>query len=452
MLKNQLPQTNQIYYRTTLNIRPRNTRFILLSLITAAGIILAVLLYTKIRQNDIPPEKINLKNNFAPAIMDTGIFSPVKKFDNTDSSIFELHYDAVVLDAHNDYLYQVYKRGANFGSKDDNTQTGLPRWEEGGVDVQVFAMWIPTEKIKTSKSFILNELNILQEIEKQYKDRFEIAFKYDDIVRIVSGKKMAGLTGIEGGTAIGKDLDNIDEFKKYGIAYIGLTWNNSNNIGTSASDETKTGKGGLTDFGKKVVKRMNETGVLVDVSHLGERSFWDVIEVTDSPIIASHSNCYAINPHYRNLKDEQIKAIAKTGGVIMVSFHDAFVSGNSRKDSPDANSVFSEELNEIYKGNKSDLIQFNKKRAEFFENIDYSDRISIDDIVDHIDYIKNLVGVDYAGIGSDFDGGINPPFDLYDGTCYPLLTKKLAERGYTEIEMRKILGLNFLRVFKQVCG
>jgi membrane dipeptidase len=406
----------------------------------------------KILKNDSLPEKFNSKNNLSSGVTDTSIFSPVKKFDNLKSSIFELHYDAVVIDAHNDYLYQVYKRGADFGKKDNNTQTGLPRWEEGGIDVQVFAMWIPSEKIKSSKSFVLNEVSMLQEIEKKYSDRFEIAYNYDDIVRIVNEKKIAGLTGIEGGTAIGNDLDNIDEFRKYRIAYIGLTWNNSNNIGSSASDENKTGKGGLTEFGKKVIKRMNETGMLIDVSHLGEKSFWDVIKITDSPVIASHSNCNAINPHYRNLTDEQIKAIAKTGGVIMVSFHDTFVGGTNRKDSPDANSLFEKELNEIYQGNKSDMIQFNKKRAEFFESIDYGDRISIDDVIDHIDHIKNIAGIDYIGIGSDFDGGINPPFDLYDGTCYPLLTKKLADRGYTEVEIRKILGLNFLRVFKQVCG
>lgn len=434
----------------TLNIRKFKILFIIFFLLS--GLFLSGFVYTTIACND---KDINLQkqeNQSSLSTIDTSIFSPVKKFDNAESSAFELHYDAVVVDSHNDYLYQIYKRNASFVEKGLNTQTGLPRWEEGGVDVQIFAMWIPSDKIKSSKTFVLNEISMIQELEKKYNDRFNIAYNYKDIVRIVHEGKIAGLTGIEGGTAIGNDLDNIDEFKNYGVAYIGLTWNNSNNIGTSANDENKTGKGGLTEFGKKVVKRMNEVGMLVDISHLGEKSFWDVIEVTESPIIASHSNCYAINPHYRNLTDEQIKAIAKTGGVIMVSFHDTFVKQNSEKDSPNANSVYSKELNDIYRDYKNDMIQFNKKRADFFESINYDNQISIDDVIDHIDHIKNLVGIDYAGLGSDFDGGINPPFDLYDGTCYPLLTKKLAERGYTETEIRKILGLNFLRVFKQVCG
>lgn len=434
----------------TSNIR--KFKILLIIFILLSGLFLTGFVYTTLSCND---KNINLQkqeNQSSLSVMDTSIFSSVKKFNNADSSAFELHYNAVVVDGHNDYLYQIYKRGATFGKKDANTQTGLARFEEGGVDVQVFAMWIPSEKVNSSKSFVMNEINILNDLGREYNDRFEVAHNYDDIVRIVSSGKTAGLSGIEGGTAIGTDLDNIDEFKKLGIAYIGLTWNNSNKIGTSASDENKNGKGGLTEFGKKVVKRMNETGMLIDVSHLGERSFWGVIETTNSPIIASHSNCYAINPHYRNLTDEQIKALAKTGGIIMVCFHDPFVSQNSVNNSKNANSVYEKELNEIYNNYKNDLISYNKARAEFFESLNYKEQISIDNLIEHIDHIKNLVGIDYIGIGSDFDGGINPLFDLYDGTCYPLLTKKLVERGYSEIEIRKILGLNFLKVFKQVCG
>ncbi|MBN1634275.1 MAG: dipeptidase [Ignavibacteria bacterium] len=430
----------------------KKVKILIIIFVVLSGLFLAGFIYTKVSCNDKSTGIQKPENQFLSVTMDTNIFSPIQKFSNPDSSAFELHYDAVVVDGHNDYLYQVYKRGANFGKKDSKTQTGLPRLEEGGVDIQVFAIWIPMEKVSSSKSFVLNEIDILNDLGKTFSDRFEVAYNYNDITRIVSAGKLAGLTGIEGGTAIGNNLDNINEFRKLGVAYIGLTWNNSNNIGTSAKDETKTGKGGLTNFGKKVVQRMNETGMIIDVSHLGEKSFWDVIKVTDSPIIASHSNCYSINPHYRNLTDDQIKAVAETGGVIMVCFHSPFVSQNSVDNSPSANSVYQLELNDIYNSYKDNLIKFNEERAEFFKNINYKNQVSIDDVIDHIDHIRKLVGIDYIGIGSDFDGGINPLFDFYDGTCYPLLTKKLAGRGYTEIEIRKILGLNFLRVFKQVCG
>ena len=197
-----------------------------------------------------------------------------------------------------------------------------------------------------------------------------------------------------------------------GVRYIGLTWNNSNKISTSAKDAVlKNKQGGLTDFGREVIKRMNETGMLIDVSHTSEAGFWDVIELSSSPIIASHSDCYEINPHYRNLTDEQIKAIANKGGYIGINFYDEFLEKDGKQNGTTLNKV-----------------------------------------IEHIDHIKNLAGVDCIGIGSDFDGGISPPADLYDATQYPELTKKLLERGYTPQEINKILGENFLRVFKQVCG
>ena len=344
--------------------------------------------------------------NKSDSIKDMGIFQLNKKFDNLEENYLELHHDAILVDSHNDFIWQVYKKGVDFGRDNRSTQSDLPKFIEGGVDVQVFAVWIPTNKVRQSYAFTIAQVDRLKGIEEENIEEFEFAYSYEDMKRILEEKKVCGLIGIEGGTAIENNLDNINEFYELGVRYIGLTWNNSNNIGTSARNEHKKGiEGGLTEFGVEVVKRMNEVGMLIDVSHLGEDTFWDVIEVTKNPIIASHSNCYSIHPHYRNLNDEQIKAIADGGGVIDVNFHNGFLGA-----------------------------------------------ATVDKIVDHIDYIKEFVGVDYVGIGSDFDGGINPPVDLYDATQYPELTRELVERGYTEEEIRKILGLNFIRVFKQVCG
>ena len=318
----------------------------------------------------------------------------------------ELHYDAIVVDTHNDFVYQMYYRKAVFGKDNPGTQSDLPKFRKGGLDVQVFSDWIPMSKVRKSYNFAVEQIDRLKSLERDYPDDIEFANKYDDIIRIVGEGKICGLIGIEGGTAVENDLDNINRFYDMGVRYIGLTWNNSNSIATSARDETERGiPGGLTDFGFQVIKRMDEVGMLIDVSHLGEASFWDVIKTSKNPIIASHSNVYSISPHYRNLTDEQIKAIAKTGGVVQVSFYNTFLGGSS-----------------------------------------------LQKIFDHIDYIKNLVGVDYVGIGSDFDGGIDAPAELSDATMYPNLTKKMLEEGYTQDEVRKILGLNFLRVYKQVCG
>ncbi|MEO8209126.1 MAG: dipeptidase [bacterium] len=333
-----------------------------------------------------------------------------------DSSVkkdyLQIHNDAILVDTHNDFIWKVFDKGADLGKRNANTQSDIPRFKEGGLDVQVFAVWIPMNKVSQSFNFVTGQINRLKNFEVENSSDLEFAKTYDEIIRITDEKKICGLIGIEGGTAVEKNLDNINTFFELGVRYIGLTWNNSNLISTSARDETERNKkGGLTDFGVKVIKRMNEVGMLIDVSHLSEEGFWDVIENTDSPIIASHSNCYSINPHYRNLTDEQINAIAKNGGYIGINFYDKFLDKDGEKNGA-----------------------------------------SIEKVIEHIDYIKNLVGVDYIGIGSDFDGGITPPPELYDASTYPLITKKLIERGYTEEEIKKILGGNFLRVFKRVCG
>lgn len=336
--------------------------------------------------------------------------------NNKDSSenknYLQIHYDAILVDTHNDFVWKAFDKGADLGKRNPNTQSDIPRFKEGGLDVQVFAVWIPMSQVKNSFSFVTSQIDRLKNFETENPSDLEFAKTYDDIIRITNEKKICGLIGIEGGTAIGNNLDNINTFFEMGVRYIGLAWNNSNLISSSARDAVERGKaGGLTEFGLKVIKRMNETGMLVDVSHLSEAGFWDVIENTTSPIIASHSDCYSLNPHYRNLTDEQIKAVAKNGGYIGINFYDKFLDKDGEKNGA-----------------------------------------TLEKVMEHIDYIKTLVGADYIGIGSDFDGGITPPPELYDASTYPLITKKLVERGYTEEEIKKILGGNFLRVFKKVCG
>ena len=380
------------------------------------------------------------------------------KLKTTDSSAkndyLKIHFDALLVDTHNDFIWKVFDKGAVFGQKNDFTQSDLPRFKAGGVDVQIFAVWIPLNQVKKSYGFTVSQINKLKSFETDYFQEFEFAKTYDDIIRITSEKKLCGLIGIEGGTAIEKNLDNINTFFDLGVRYIGLTWNNSNFISTSAKDQTEKGKpGGLSGFGIEVIKRMNETGMLIDVSHLSETGFWDVIENSSSPVIASHSNCYAIAPHFRNLKDDQIKAIAESGGYIGINFYDAFLEKDADKNrTMNAYEKYSDELNALNEKYGDDLIRFNEERNKFLQDKNIAAGTTIDKVIEHIDYIKNLVGVDYIGIGSDFDGGITPPDELYDASCYPALTKKLVERGYTEEEIKKILGGNFLRVFKQVCG
>src|SRR5690606_26021696 len=187
----------------------------------------------------------------------------------------ELHYDAILVDTHNDFVYQVSQRGAKFGRNNPGTHSDLPKFREGGLDVQVFSAWIPMSKLRRSYDFVLGQIDILKGFERDFPEDIEYAQTHDDIIRIVNEGKICGMIGVEGGTVVESDLDNINRLFEMGVRYIGLTWNNSNLIASSARDETERGiQGGVTDFGFDVINRMDEVGMLIDVSHLGEASFW----------------------------------------------------------------------------------------------------------------------------------------------------------------------------------
>lgn len=403
----------------------------------------------------IDQQNAEAETNFQKVNNDKILTEPASVKDSLKHiNYIKLHYDAILIDTHNDFIWKVYDKGAVFNQRNGFTQSDLPRYKAGGVDVQVFAVWIPMKEVKRSYRFSVSQIDRLKNFESENFSEFEFANNYDDIIRITNEKKVCGLIGIEGGTAIEKDLDNVNRYFEKGVRYIGLTWNNSNFISTSAKESVEKGNAdGLSDFGVQVVKRMNDVGMMIDVSHLSEEGFWDVMENTTNPIIASHSNCYSINPHFRNLTDEQIKAVAKNGGYIGINFQDEFLDKDAKKNRTlNAYQKYPDEINELNEKYRDDLIKFNEERDKFFSDKNINGGTSIEKVLEHIDHIKNLVGADYIGIGSDFDGGITPPNELYDASCYPLLTKRLVEKGYTEEEIKKILGGNFLRVFKQVCG
>lgn len=376
--------------------------------------------------------------------------STESKFTDLNRDAFRLHYDAIVIDTHNDILMPVFLEGADINKNNPGTQSDFVKWHKGGLDVQVFSIYVP-ERFKSGHfKYVMRLIDEMEEYSVMYSDKFALCKNSSELEQALNSGKFCGLMGGEGGNMIEGSMDNLETLYGRGVRYLGLTWNTSNAIGTSARDETERRRaGGLTEFGKDVVKRMNELGMLVDVSHLGETAFWDVVQITNSPIIASHSNVYSLAPHYRNLTDEQIKAIAKTGGYIGINFFNKFIDP-----SPNVGQI--KNIQSKYRNGSSplsddDLVEFNENRYQYITDNKSDGGTSIDMLIDHIDYIVKLVGVDYVGLGSDFDGSIVTVNELYDATCYPILTKKLVERGYTEQDIRKILGLNFLRVFKQVC-
>ncbi|MBA7681825.1 hypothetical protein ES703_90166 [subsurface metagenome] len=245
-----------------------------------------------------------------------------------------------------------------------------------------------------------------REIEKN-QDDISLVTNYNQIKEVNRAGKIAAILSIEGGEALEGDLGVLRVLYKLGVRLLTLTWNQRNQIADGIG-ESRTGSG-LTEFGLKVIDEMNRLGMLIDVSHLSETGFWDVVKRSKTPIVASHSNCYALCPHLRNLKDEQIKALADKGGVIGITFVPNFLTQEKRK-------------------------------------------TTVEDVVKHIDYLVEKVGVDYVGLGSDFDGTGGLPLGLEGVDKIPNITGELLDRGYKEKDIKKILGENFLRVFKEVVG
>ena len=375
------------------------------------------------------------------------------KFTDLKNNAFQLHYDAIVIDTHNDILMPVMMENADMTKESPATQSDLIKWQKGGLDVQVFSIYVP-ERIKSHHfAYAMKLIDKLEETAGEYPNLLYLTHNYDSLIANVNKGRLCGLMGVEGGDVVEGLMDNLITLYDRGVRYIGLTWNTSNEIAVSARDESERGKkGGLKDFGKEVVQKMDELGIMIDVSHLGETAFWDVVSLSKNPIIASHSCVYSLRPHFRNLTDDQIKAIAKSGGMVSVNFYCNFLDPGASESQVQSNhSKIKREMKQFEEKDGNDLIAFNNDRYDYLTNNPPNGGTSVDVLIDHIDYIVKLVGIDYVGLGSDFDGGVYTPNEIYDATCYPIITKKLVEHGYSELDIRKILGLNFLRVFKQVC-
>jgi membrane dipeptidase len=237
------------------------------------------------------------------------------------------------------------------------------------------------------------------------------------------------------------------------MRYLGVTWNNSNDWATSAKDETERSDSleflGLSNFGRSVVNRCNELGVMIDVSHAGEKTFWDIINTTQKPIIASHSSVYNICPHFRNLKDEQILAIKKNRGVIFVNFYPGYIDSTFSKKASKIKKLFKKQLDSLAIIHDPDSDIYWYKENQIMNKSLQEISPKLDAVIDHIDYIVNLIGVEHVGIGADWDGVEILPKGIEDISKIPVLTEALFNRGYSNSEVRKILGENFKRVFKE---
>jgi len=377
------------------------------------------------------------------------------QFLYSQNNYLELHKNALVVDTHADVLLQVL-RGSDISKRTDYGQVDLVRLNEGGVDVQVFAVWPNPEKYGNGGMYkqCNRMIDALEKITKNNPEKIKIIHSPAEIEKVVESDKIAAFIGIEGGTAIENDLSKLQHFYDRGVRYLGLTWNDDPDWVTSAKTESNSkykGEKGLTKFGKSVIKKMNDIGMIIDVSHSGEQTFYDVIETSKKPIIASHSCVYSLANHYRNLKDDQLKALAKNGGAVFITFYPGYLDINFDRKYHRYQKSSKTYLDSVrqtkYKGN---YLGYRKWRTEFSQKNteDYRPTVSI--IVDHMDYIINLIGEDFVGIGSDFDGISITPKGIEDVSKMPNITREMVRRGYSEERIKKILGGNFMRIFKEV--
>jgi membrane dipeptidase len=379
----------------------------------------------------------------------------------------KLHFNAIVADTHNDILTTALDKKVSFDQPlNGKTQTDLYRLAEGGVDVQVFSIWCDGTFGKGKGFSRANQqIDTLYAVAQRNPGKIMIVSNPAELKKALREKKLAAMIGVEGGHMIEENLSYLDSLYRRGARYMTLTWNNSTSWASSAFDETNKRdsfdfsgssqagtkpKAGLSPFGKQVVKRMNELGMMVDLSHVGEQTFWDAIQTTTKPVLISHSCAYTLCPVFRNLKDDQIRGVAKNGGVIDLNFFSGFVDSN-----------FMKRYDAFVVKHKAERDSLLKTVTDPFFADDYLFKKYADEVnalrpplsmlLDHLDYIVKLAGVDHVGLGSDYDGVSSVPRQLDDVTAFPLITRELVARGYSKKDIRKILGGNFLRVFEANC-
>ncbi len=371
-----------------------------------------------------------------------------------------IHERILTVDTHSDTPMRLLREDWDIGERHDPSQRGsgkidLPRMAEGGLDAEFFAVFIgqgerTPEGYARAKGRAMQMLEAIHKMCGDYPHLVELATSPEDAYRIEKEGKRAAFVGMENGYPIGKDLSLVKEYYDRGIRYITLCHGSDNDICDSSTDSRNPEDNGLSDFGREVVAECNRLGIMVDISHTSDKTFFDVLSAVKAPIIASHSSVRALCDHPRNLSDEMIKALASNGGVIQICFVSSFVK--EIPPNPEREKAF-QALREKYGPRReikdeAVLAEMRKEYMKIYEKYP-SERATVEDLINHVDHVVKLVGVDHVGFGTDFDGGgeIEGCFDVSE---LPNLTLELVRRGYSEEDIRKIWGGNLMRVFRQV--
>jgi membrane dipeptidase len=362
----------------------------------------------------------------------------------------KLHFSSIVLDTHDDTTQRFFSKDFDLGKRNPDGHVDIPRMREGGMNAIFFSVWIDGRIMgPPAVEKALDQIDAVHQNVLKYSKDLVFCRTAEAVRRAHAQGKIAALIGVEGGHMIGNDIRMLRVFGDLGARYMTLTHFYNDEWADSSTD--KPAHNGLTDFGKDVVREMNRQGIMVDISHVSDKTFFDALEVSKAPLIASHSSCRALCNHPRDMSDDMIKALAAKGGVIQINYERSFID-QAYKEAYDrvAGGVVAatEKITQECSGDEDCV---SRKLKDLETQMDASGalpRVSWETIIEHIDHVVKLVGPDYVGLGSDFDGATMPD-GMEDCSKLPKITEALMRKGYKDEDIRKILGGNLLRVMEQ---
>lgn len=362
-----------------------------------------------------------------------------------------IHAKTPVADGHNDLPWEIRTKGdsnldtLDIGQLQPTLHTDIPRMKKGGVGIQYWSVWVPVSTSRRGKALLttLEQIDLVQQMVKRYPDDLRLALTTDDIEQCLADDKIASLIGVEGGHCIEGSLATLRKLYDRGARYMTLTHSDSLDWADSATGDKVAG--GLTEFGKEVVREMNRLGMMVDISHVSAETMHQSLDTTSAPVIFSHSSCRAVANHPRNVPDDVLERLPENGGVVMINFFSGFVV-------PAATDNYTMKFNLRKKLEEEfpDDDRMVRRRLQELTGDKPMPAGTIHDVLDHIDHAVKLAGIDHVGLGSDYDGVSVLPAQLEDVSCYPYITQGMLDRGYNEEQIAKVLSGNILRVMKAV--
>jgi membrane dipeptidase len=374
---------------------------------------------------------------------------------NVNNDPVAIHQRAIATDMHADTTQRLLDENVDLAQHLPDGHFDSMRAREGGLDAQFFSIWVEPELFGGGGPKAMkradDQIAAVHALAEKHPETWQFATTAADIRRIAGEGKMAALAGLEGGYAIDEKLENVERYYKLGVRYMSPAWSVSTSWAGSSGDAVGAQRG-LNEFGKQVVREMNRLGMMVDVSHVSDPTFWDIVNTSTKPVIATHSGCRAIANVPRNLTDEMIFALAKTGGVVNVIFYPEHLEPGWSEKKKQVDAEIAPLVQRASEEEKGDVVHKKMARDEVRRE-EYAKRlppVTVSRLADHIDHVVKLVGIDHVGIGSDFDGVQSTLKDLSDVSQLPNLTRELLRRRYSESDIDKILGGNMLRVMEEV--